>query len=45
MNITKDENEDFVTYTGKDNREREKFKLNELSPDRFKCIIFVKTLT
>ena len=37
-------NEDFFTYTGVVNWECEKFKLEELSLDRFKCLIFEQEL-
>lgn len=43
MKLTKEESEDFVTY--EINREFEKFKLGELSPDICTCLIFVKGLT
>ena len=40
LNLTKKLDEDFFTYAGVVNRECEKFKLEELSPDQFKCLIF-----
>lgn len=39
------ENGDFVTYDGIVNKVCEKFKLGELFPDVFKCLMFVKGLT
>lgn len=37
--------EDYFTYVGKVNRKCEKFKLCELTPDMFKCLIFNQGLT
>lgn len=45
MNFRKDENEDFIMYASKINRGCEKYKLNEIFQDGFKCLIFVKVLT
>lgn len=45
MKLTKDKDEDFVTCASKINREYERFKEDELSQDRFQCLIFVKDLT
>lgn len=45
MNLTKKEDEDFVTYAGIVNKECEKFELNELISDMFKGLIFVQGLT
>ena len=39
--FNKKEDEDFFTYVGVVNRDCEKFKLEELSPDQFKCLVFV----
>ena len=44
LNLTKMEDEDFFTYGGVVSRECDKFKLEELSSDRFKCLIFVQGL-
>lgn len=45
MNLMKKENEDFVTYARIINKECERFKLNELTPDMFKGLIFIQGLT
>ncbi|GAB1605680.1 hypothetical protein Ahia01_000850300 [Argonauta hians] len=45
FNIVKQHCDDFVTYAGKVNEQCELFKLNELTPDMFKCLIFVQGLT
>ena len=37
--------EDFVTYARVVNRSCDKFKLNELTSDLSKCLIFVQDLT
>ena len=42
LNLVKDEDEDFVIYTGVVNRECE--KMNELTSNLFKCLIFVEGL-
>lgn len=44
MNLVKNETENIFTYAGKVNRDCDKFKLDKLSPDWIKCIIFVKVL-
>ena len=36
---------DYSSFAGIVNRERERFKLKELTPDKFKCSIFVQGLT
>ena len=43
LNLRK-EDEDFFTFISVVNRECEKFKLEELSSDQFKCLIFVQRL-
>ena len=43
LNIIKDE--DFVAYAVKVNAHWERFKLNDLKEDMFKCLIFVQGLT
>jgi len=45
LNIVKLENEDFVSYAGTVNSQCELFKINEISKDMFKCLIFVQGLT
>ena len=45
LNLIKCDGGDFVIYAGIVNREWEKFKLNELTSDSFKCPIFVCGLT
>ena len=45
MNLTKKENEDYTTFASIVNRECEKFKLSKITPDMFKCLIFVQGLT
>ena len=45
LNMIKKDDEDFVTYAGNVNKICERFLLNELSIDRFKCLIFVQGLT
>ena len=42
LNLMKKEEEDFITYASVVNREYEKFKLEELSSDKFKCLILCK---
>lgn len=44
MQITKDSATDFITYAGIVNRQCELFKLNDLTLDQFKCLIFVMGL-
>ena len=39
------DNDDFVIYAGVINGECENFKLNELTFDSFKCLIFIQDLT
>lgn len=44
VNIEKIHNEkNYTTYAGRVNREWEKFKLDKLTPDMFKCLIFTKS--
>ena len=38
-------NDDYATNAGTFNRESNRFKLNELTADNFKCLIFVQGLT
>ena len=38
-------NDNHVTYAGIVNRECNRFKLNELTADDFKCLIFIRELT
>nr|CAX83705.1 Gag-Pol polyprotein [Schistosoma japonicum] len=39
--ISKSPSDDYLTYAGKVNRECERFKLNEITADQFKCLIFI----
>ena len=45
LNLVKGIDEDFITNAGVVNREWEKFKLNELTPNLFKSLTFVLCLT
>ena len=45
LNLTKKENKDYMTFASIVNRECEKFRLSEITPDIFKCLIFVQGLT
>ena len=45
LNIIKEDNEDFVAYTGKVNAQCERFKLKDLKEDMFKSLIFVQGMT
>ena len=45
LNIVKEDNEDFVTYAGNVNKQCELFKLQDLTPNAFKCLVFVQGLT
>ena len=45
LKITHKPEEDIVTYAGRVNSECERFKLNDLSYDQFKALIFVAGLT
>lgn len=45
LNITKQEDEDFITYAGKVNAHCESFNLKDLKEDMFKSLIFVQGLT
>ncbi|XP_029651740.1 uncharacterized protein LOC115224914 [Octopus sinensis] len=44
LNRKENESDNFVTYASMVNKACEKFKLEELTPDMFKCLIFVKGL-
>ncbi|CAH8676807.1 unnamed protein product [Schistosoma haematobium] len=39
--ITKSPEDDYLTYAGKVNRQCERFKINEITADQFKCLIFI----
>ncbi|CAI2724010.1 unnamed protein product [Schistosoma spindalis] len=39
--ISKSPDDDYLTYAGKVNRECELFKINEITADQFKCLIFI----
>ncbi|MFH4984886.1 hypothetical protein AB6A40_011595, partial [Gnathostoma spinigerum] len=41
LKLIRSEQDDIVTYGGIVNREIEKFRLGELTPEHFKCLIFV----
>ena len=45
LNIQKSEHEDYLEYACTVNRLCESFRLSELSPDLFKCFIFLQGLT
>ena len=45
LNLIKKDTGDYTTFASVRNREYEKFKLSELTPDMFKCLIFVQVLT
>ena len=46
LNFTKNDCEDYATYTSTVNRWNcERFQLNEITPDKFKCLIFIQGLT
>ena len=45
LNLQKSEAEDYLEYACTVNRLCEEFKLNEISADLFKCLIFVQGLT
>lgn len=44
LQITKNESDSFITYAANVNKSCEAFKLNNLSSDQFKCLIFVMGL-
>ena len=44
LNIIKQENEDFVSYAGMVSSQCERFKINKISKDMLKCLIFVQGL-
>lgn len=39
--VSKSPSDDYLTYAGKVNRECERFKINEITADQFKCLIFI----
>ncbi|XP_014784252.1 uncharacterized protein LOC106879270 [Octopus bimaculoides] len=45
LNLEKNNEEDYITYASRVNREFVRFKLDELTPDMFKCLIFTQGLT
>ena len=44
MNLTKKEDKEFTTFATIVNDQREGFKLAELNPDNFECLIVVQGL-
>ncbi|XP_037959893.1 uncharacterized protein K02A2.6-like [Teleopsis dalmanni] len=44
LQITKQPTQDFVTYASMVNKQCELFKLNDLTTDQFKCLIFIMGL-
>lgn len=44
LNLTKKESEDYITFASIVNKYCDDFKLSELSPDNFKCLIYVQGL-
>ena len=45
FNLTKKNTDDYTTFASVVNKECEKFKFSELTPDMFKCLIFVQEQT
>ena len=45
LNIIKQKNEDFLSYADTVNSQCELLKINEISKDMFRCLIFVQGLT
>ncbi len=45
LNLTKKDCEDYTTFASTVNRYCERFQLNEITPDMFKCLIFIQGLT
>ena len=45
LNLTKKDCEDYMTFASTFNRYCERFQLNEITPDMFKCLIFIQGLT
>lgn len=41
IQVTKEENEDYISYAGRINRHCESFDINKITSDEFKCLIFV----
>ena len=44
LNLTKKDCEDYTTFASTVNRYCEKFQLNEITPDMFKCLSFLQAL-
>lgn len=44
LNLEKNNEEDYITYVSRDNKECEKFKQDELMSDRSKCQLFTQGL-
>ena len=44
LNLKKKDCEDYTTFAGTVNRYCEKFRLSEITPDMFKCLIFIQRL-
>ncbi|KAK4468996.1 hypothetical protein MN116_000138 [Schistosoma mekongi] len=44
LQLTKDADEDYLSYASRINLQAERFKLNALSNDQFKCLLFVSGL-
>ena len=45
LNLTKKDCEDYTTFASTLNRYCERFQLNEIKPNMFKCLIFIRRLT
>ncbi|CAH8670750.1 unnamed protein product [Schistosoma haematobium] len=44
LQLTKGADEDYTTYAGRVNLQAERFKLNVLTSDQFKCLLFISGL-
>ena len=44
VNLTREDSEDYTTFTSIVNKHCDDFKLSELSANNFKCLIFVQGL-
>ncbi|VDP79710.1 unnamed protein product, partial [Schistosoma curassoni] len=44
LQLTKEADEDYNTYAGRVNLQAERFKLNVLTSDQFKCLLFISGL-
>lgn len=44
LQLTREADEDYTTYAGRVNLQAERFKLNVLTSDQFKCLLFISGL-